>query len=71
MTISNPELVENLHANFRENTNKMTIKSDDYSIKILGVKWKPDPDPIQFYSKTGQKDIIYKTRSTVGSQPAL
>ena len=37
-TSSNPELVERLPANFRETIDEMTIKSDDYSIKTLGVK---------------------------------
>ena len=27
--------------------------------------------PLQFHSKTGRKDTIYKTRKTVGSHPAL
>ena len=37
-TSNNPKLVERLPANFGETTDEMTIKSDDYSIKILGVK---------------------------------
>ena len=43
-TSSNPELVERLPANFRETTDEMSIKSEDYSIKNLGVKWNPNPD---------------------------
>ena len=43
-TSSDPELVERLPANFRETTDEMKIKSDDYSIKTLGIKWNPNPD---------------------------
>ena len=37
-TSSNPEPEERLPANFRETTDEMTIQSDDYRIKTLGVK---------------------------------
>ena len=70
-TSSNVELVERLPANFREATDEMTIKSDDYSIKTLGVKWNPNPDHFSFTAKLDKKNTIYKTRNTVGSHPAL
>ena len=54
-TSSNPELVERLSANFRETTDKMTIKSDNYSIKTLGIKWKPNPDHFSFMAKQDEK----------------
>ena len=54
-TSSNPELVERLPANFRETTDEMTIKSDDYSIKTLGVKWNPNPDHFSFIAKLDEK----------------
>ena len=50
-TWSNPELVERLPANFWETTDEMTIKSDDHSIKTLGVKWKPNQDHFIFIAK--------------------
>ena len=54
-TSSNPEVVERLPANFRETNDEMTIKSDDYSIKTLGVKWNPNPDHFSFTAKLGEK----------------
>ncbi|XP_075241573.1 uncharacterized protein LOC142336550 [Convolutriloba macropyga] len=51
---SNPKLAERLPANFRETTDEMTIKSDDYSIKTLGVKWNPNPDHFSFIAKLGK-----------------
>ena len=54
-TSSKPELVERLPANFRETTDEMTIKSDDYSIKTLGVKWNPNPDHFSFIAKLDEK----------------
>ena len=33
----------------------MTIKSDDYSIKTLGVKWKPNPDHLRFIAELDGK----------------
>ena len=54
-TSSNPELVERLPANFRETTDEMTIKSDYYSIKTLGVKWNPNPDHFCFIAKLDEK----------------
>ena len=54
-TSSNPELVERLPANIRETTDEMTIKSDDYSIKTLGVKWNPNPDHFSFIAKLDEK----------------
>ena len=54
-TSSNPELVERLPANFRETTDEMTIKSDDYSIKTLGVKWNPNPDHFSFIANLDKK----------------
>ena len=54
-TSNNPELVERLPANFRETTDEMTIKSDDYSIKTLGVKLNPNPDHFSFIAKLDKK----------------
>ncbi|XP_075261144.1 uncharacterized protein LOC142352874 [Convolutriloba macropyga] len=54
-TSSNPELGERLPANFRETTDEMTIKSDDYSMKTLGVKWNPNPDQFSFIAKLDEK----------------
>ena len=54
-TSSNPELVANLPANFRETTDEMTIKSDDYNFETLGVKWNPNPDHFSFIAKLGKK----------------
>ena len=54
-TSSNPELFERLPANFRETAEGMTIKSDDYSIKTLGVRWKPNPDHFSFIAKLDKK----------------
>ena len=54
-TSCNPELVERLPANFRENTDEMTIKSDGYSMETLGVKWNPNPDRFSFIAKLDEK----------------
>ncbi|XP_075241729.1 uncharacterized protein LOC142336702 [Convolutriloba macropyga] len=59
-TSSNPELVDRLPANFRETTDEMTIKSDDYSIKTLGVKWNPNPDHFSFIAKLDEKTTSTK-----------
>ena len=55
-TSSNPELVERLP----ETTDKMTIKSDDYSVKTLGVKWNPNPDHFNFIAKLDKKTTSTK-----------
>ena len=65
---SNPALVERLPANFQEMTDGMTNKSDD---KNFGRQAEPKSRPLQFHSKIGQKDTIFKTRKTVGSHQAL
>ena len=57
---NNPEHVEKLTANFRETTEEMTIKSDDYSIKILGVKWKRNLDHFSLISKLDEKTTSTK-----------
>ena len=54
-TSSNTQLVEILPANFRETTDEMTIKSDDYSLKILGVKCNPNSDHFSFVAKLDEK----------------
>ena len=54
-TPSITELVEMLSANFRKTSDEMTIKSGDYSIKTLGVKWNPNPDHFSFIAKLDKK----------------
>ena len=49
----------------------MTIKSNNYSIQIFGRRVQSNSRPLQFHSKIGRKDNIYKTWNTVGSKPAL
>ena len=49
------ELVEILSANFRKTSDEMTIKSGDYSIKTLDVKWNPNPDHFCFIAKLDEK----------------
>ena len=71
-TSSYLELFERLLANFREITDKLAIKSNQYSIKTLSVKWNPNPDHFSFIAKLDEKTPpIYKTRNTVGSHTAL
>ena len=62
-----PRLVGRLPAHLQETTDEVTIKSADYSRNILGVKFEPKSRPLQFHSKTGRKNAIYKTPNTVGS----
>ena len=54
-TSSDPELVERLPANFREITDEIKIKSDDYSLKTLGIKWNPNRDHFSFIAKLDEK----------------
>ena len=61
-TSSNPELVEILPAIFRETTDEMTIKSDDYSMKTLGVKWNPNPDHFSFIAKLDEKTHLQNAK---------
>ena len=54
-TSSDAALVEKLPAKYRERANEMTIKSEDYSIKTLGVKWSPNPDHFSFVAKLDER----------------
>ena len=54
-TSSNAELVERLSANYQETADEVTIKSENYSIKTLGVKWSQNQDHFSFLAKFDEK----------------
>ena len=47
-TSNDKKLVEQLPVHYREAADEMTIKSDEYVFKTLGIKWNPVPDHFSF-----------------------
>ena len=45
------KLVQLLPVHYREAADEMIIKSDEYVMKILGIKWSPVPDYFSFEVK--------------------
>ena len=59
-TSKDTQLVERLPVHYREAANEMTIKSDEYFIKTLGIKWNPVPDHFSFAVKLSDQTPVTK-----------
>ena len=54
-TSNDTKLVERLPLHYREAADELIIKSDEYDIKTLLIKWNPEPDHFSFAVKLSEQ----------------